>query len=148
MKLKEKIEKCISEHLNTEDIEHCEKKHETELNHSNLQSLLKKSLLSSSRVSQYMQATDYDICSKAESVNNLKNLNSNLHKLNKKSNNSKTTIITLIVYLLPECCFNESLIGSGNIILDISAQAELSNSSYSAQFELLERWTISMLTNE
>ena len=146
MKLKEKIEKCISEHLNTEDTEHCEKKHE--LYHSNLKSLLKKPQLSSSRVAQYLQATDYDICSKAESANNLKNLNSNLHKLNKKSNNSKTTIITLIVYLLPECCFNESFIESGHNLLDISAQADFSNSSYSAQFELLERWTISMITNE
>ena len=79
MKLKVKIEKCVREHLNTEDTEYCQKKYETELNQNNLQSLLKKPQSPSSKVAQYLQAPDYNSSNKADSANNLKlQLNSNL----------------------------------------------------------------------
>lgn len=68
---------------------------------------------------------------------NIRNTNQNSKQL------QNTTKITINVYLLPDCCYEEeSLVNGGDCLLDNQEEDLI------ADFELLESWSINMISNQ
>lgn len=158
--LRNKIEKCIQDHLKLEttnlEIRNDESKQLNQnfsdasfhLNKFQNQKDLHNNQLSESVLSYSVPIEFNNI--RDDKIHNpeysLENIDFNIQKFNghlkvqpfKQINNHLIcSKFVLDVYLLPDCCFKELLSKKGYTLLD----------STNAEFELLESWTISMITN-
>ncbi len=144
--MKEKIEKCIQDHTRIAEGEEIDQT-ESQEPHST------PSFLQQPKLTADISFSDSD----AKTSNQNSKLYSEFThivqaKLNLKSSSvalisrppqfNTCTNITVNVYLLPSCCFNEFYAKTGDHLLDT---ASIINNGVLKKFELLECWTISMV---
>lgn len=145
MKLKEKIRKCLADHqFNLEEEENLEKLQENNTNNN----IILDELVTTTTTKdlQYLAKKQTTILLLNQAINQQSSSSSS--KLIKQQNLSKNLTdncikITINVYILPNCCFNELISIHGDNLLIESKQQQNKLES----FHLVERWIFIMLTN-
>ena len=146
MKLKEKIRKCLADHqFNLEEEENLEKLQENNNN------IILDELVTTTTTKdlQYLAKKQTTILLLNQAINQQSSSSSS--KLIKQQNLSKNLTdncikITINVYILPNCCFNELIsIHGDNLLIESKQQQQQQNKLES--FHLVERWIFIMLTN-
>jgi hypothetical protein len=145
LKLKEKIRKCLADHqFNLEEEENLEKLQENNTNNN----IILDELVTTTTTKdlQYLAKKQTTILLLNQAINQQSSSSSS--KLIKQQNLSKNLTdncikITINVYILPNCCFNELISIHGDNLLIESKQQQNKLES----FHLVERWIFIMLTN-
>ncbi len=144
MKLKEKIRKCLADHqFNLEEEENLEKLQENNTNNN----IILDELVTTTTTKdlQYLAKKQTTILLLNQAINQQSSSSSKLIKQQNLSKNLTDNCIkiTINVYILPNCCFNELISIHGDNLLIESKQQQNKLES----FHLVERWIFIMLTN-
>jgi hypothetical protein len=142
LKLKEKIRKCLADHqFNLEEEENLEKLQENNNN------IILDELVTTTTTKdlQYLAKKQTTILLLNQAINQQSSSSSKLIKQQNLSKNLTDNCIkiTINVYILPNCCFNELISIHGDNLLIESKQQQNKLES----FHLVERWIFIMPTN-